>query len=171
MRTGEPPDRQPAALTAGRFTGRLALADHLRSLLALAAEEGWKELLLCDADFADWPLGEAAVVQSLQDWSRSGRSCTLMANSFSSLPQHCPRFVHWRRTWDHLISCRRCAPLAGGALLTSLWSPVWFLQRFDGERVEGYVGCEPPRRLQLRHRLDEQLQRSSPAFPATTLGL
>ena len=171
MRTEEPPDRQPAALAPGRFTGRLALADHLRSLLALAAEEGWKELLLCDADFSDGPLGEAAVVQSLQDWSRSGRSCTLMANSFSSLPQHCPRFVHWRRTWDHLISCRRCAPLAGGALLTSLWSSEWFLQCFDGDRVEGYVGCEPSRRLQLRHRLDEQLERSSPAFPATTLGL
>jgi hypothetical protein len=39
------------------------------------------------------------------------------------------------------------------------------------ERSHGYCGSEPERRVALRETLKEWLQKSSPAFPATTLGL
>jgi hypothetical protein len=59
----------------GRFEGREAFRQNVvRDALACAAREGWRELILSDADFHDWPLGERAVIDSLGAWARSGRS-------------------------------------------------------------------------------------------------
>jgi hypothetical protein len=49
-------------LPQGRFEGRDAFRQNVRDALACAAREGWRELILSDADFHDWPLGERAVV-------------------------------------------------------------------------------------------------------------
>jgi hypothetical protein len=54
------------ALPSGRFAGRDAFQQLVRDALAAAAREGWREIILCDADFGDWPLGERSVAQSLQ---------------------------------------------------------------------------------------------------------
>jgi hypothetical protein len=45
------------------------------------------------------------------------------------------------------------------------------MERRDLERCTGYTGAEPDRRVQLREKLNEWLAKSTPAFPATTLGL
>ena len=39
-------------------------------------------MVLCDATFEDWPLGERAVAESLQAWSRTGRRMTLLARGY-----------------------------------------------------------------------------------------
>jgi hypothetical protein len=39
------------------------------------------------------------------------------------------------------------------------------------ERCNGVSGSEPERRVAVREQLAEWLQKSSPAFPSTTLGL
>lgn len=160
------------ALPTGRFEGREAFAVLVRQALAAAAQAGWAELVLSDASFADWPLGEREVVQSLQQWSRAGRRCTLLALDFDDLVRRQPRFVQWRRQWDHLIACRKAATPDPLALPSVLWSPEWVLQRHDPVRSVGVAGHEPERRVQLRQTLDEWLERrSTPAFPATVLGL
>ncbi len=158
-------------LLQGRFEGREAFRQLVRDALVRAAEEGWREIILCDADFADWPLGERAVAQSLQDWSAGGRRCTLLARRYDDAVRRHARFVTWRRTWSHIIEARACASADPLELPSALWSPGWVMQRLDPERCNGIAGSEPERRLLLRENLNEWLQKSSPGFAATTLGL
>jgi hypothetical protein len=155
----------------GRFTGRTEFQQLVRDALARAAAEGWREIILSDATFEDWPLGELAVAQSLQAWSTAGRRCTLLARSYDVLAVRHPRFVTWRRTWSHLIEARACTSADPLDLPSALWSPEWMLQRVDPVRCSGISSSEPQRRLRLRESLNDWLARSAPAFPATTLGL
>jgi hypothetical protein len=163
------PDAQ--ALPSGRFEGRVAFQQLVRDALACAAREGWREIILCDASFADWPLGERAVAQSLQDWSKTGRHITLLAKRYDEVVRRHARFVTWRGTWSHIIEARACAAADPLELPSAIWSPGWVMHRLDPERCNGYSGAEPERRLALRETLNEWLGKSSPAFPATTLGL
>jgi hypothetical protein len=45
------------------------------------------------------------------------------------------------------------------------------MQRLDVERSNGVCGSEPERRLMLGETLQAWLQKSSPSFAASTLGL
>ncbi|WP_332816395.1 hypothetical protein [Ramlibacter sp.] len=160
-----------AALPQGRFEGRQAFAQLVRDALACAAREGWREVVLADPSFADWPLGERAVAESLHAWSAGGRRCVLLARRYDELPRRHARFVSWRQAWSHIVEARAC-PSADELEVPSLvWSPGWVMQRMDPQRCIGVSGSEPARRLALRELLGEWLQKSSPAFPATTLGL
>ncbi|CAM3742797.1 hypothetical protein [Paracidovorax anthurii] len=171
MDASESPGDGPP-LPAGRFEGRKAFADGIRAALACAAREPWRELVLCDFDFHDWPLGERDVIASLQAWAGRGRQLTLLATHYDEVVRRHARFVQWRGAWDHIIRCRR-APVADRLELPSvLWSDRWVLQRLDPQRCTGVAGSEPERGLRVRESLDEWLlRRSSPGFPATTLGL
>ncbi|TFY97129.1 hypothetical protein [Ramlibacter humi] len=160
-----------APLPEGRFEGREAFRQLVRDALAAAAREGWREIILCDAEFADWPLGERAVAESLQQWSASGRKCTLLARRWDEVVRRHARFVTWRRQWSHIVEARACPSADELELPSAIWTPSWVMERRDPERCNGYTGREPERRLALRERLREWLQRSSPSFPATTLGL
>ncbi len=162
----------PSPLADGPFAGREQFRHLVRQALATAAAQGWSELILSDADFADWPLGERAVTEALHDWARAGRRCTLLALDYGALARSQPRFVQWRRQWDHLITARKAATSDALALPSALWSPAWVLQRHDPVRSHGASGAAPERRVLLRQALDEWLLRqSSPAFPASVLGL
>jgi hypothetical protein len=171
-------DRTPPAanaptpqLPAGRFEGRVAFEQLVRDALAGAAREGWREIILCDATFADWPLGERVVAESLQAWSASGRRCILLARKWDDAIRRHARFVNWRRTWAHIIEARACPSADPLDLPSAIWSPGWVMQRLDIEHCNGYTGTEPERRVLLRESLNEWLGRSSPSFPAHTLGL
>jgi hypothetical protein len=162
---------QAAPLPSGRFSGRVDFQQLVRDALAHAAREGWRELILSDADFADWPLGERAVAESLGAWSASGRRCTLLACRYDELAVRHARFVSWRRTWSHIIEARACVSADPLDFPSAIWSPGWAMQRLDPERCNGYAGAEPERRVLLRENLIEWIARSSAAFAATTLGL
>jgi hypothetical protein len=164
-------DGPGVALPDGRFAGRDDFRQLVRDALASAAHEGWPELILSDASFEDWPLGERAVAQSLSDWSRSGRRCILLARRYDAVLRQHARFVTWRKTWSHIIEARGCPSADELELPSAIWSPHWVMQRLDTERSSGVSGREPQRRLLLREQLNEWLQKSSPAFPAVTLGL
>jgi hypothetical protein len=81
------------------------------------------------------------------------------------------RFVNWRRTWSHIVEARACADAQPLELPSVIWTPAWTLERRDMENCVGFCGCEPRRRLLVREALKEWLLKSTPAFPATTLGL
>ena len=159
------------ALPAGPFTGRKAFQQLVRDALACAAREGWREIILSDATFEDWPLAERAVVESLEAWSATGRHCTLLARRYDGVVRRHARFVTWRKTWSHIIDARSCASADPLALPSAIWSPGWVLQRLDPERCNGVSGSEPERRVMLYESLQEWMKKSSPSFPATTLGL
>ena len=156
---------------AGPFAGRLAFAQLVRDALATAAREGWRELMLCDATFEDWPLRERAVVESLHAWAKSGRKITVLATNYEGVLRNQPRFVEWRKTWSHIVECRRCRGADPLDFPSAIWSPAWVMQRLDLARSTGFCGPEPSRRVRLRELLDEKIRGSSPGFAATTLGL
>ena len=161
----------PQALPEGRFTGRTEFTDMIRQAFAAAALQGWREIIVCDPDFEDWPLGERVVVQALNDWSKTGRKFTMLAGNYDEVLRKHARFVTWRRTWAHIVECRANASAAADEIPSALLGPGWVFERLDLQRCTGVSGSEPARRVALRERLNERLLKSSPAFPATTLGL
>jgi hypothetical protein len=160
-----------AALPEGRFSGPVEFSNLVRLALAAAAERGWRELILSDQDFHDWPLGERAVGESLNGWARSGRRLTLVAASYDEVHRRHARFVSWRQTWSHLIECRVAGKVHAGGVPSALWSPAWVFHRIDPVHMSGFAGSEVARRVALHERLAELVLKSSPGFPATTLGL
>lgn len=158
-------------LPSRRFQGREDFRALVRTALARAAAEGWREIILSDPDFGDWPLGERAVAEALQDWSASGRSMVLLARSYDVVQRQHARFVQWRVRWAHVVTSLACPGADRLDLPSALWSPGWVLERRDIERCAGWCGGEPDRRVLLREGLREWLQKATPSFPASTLGL
>jgi hypothetical protein len=167
----KPKDPETGLLPSRRFEGREDFRQLVRDALATAARDGWRELVLCDASFADWPLGERAVVESLQSWSKSGRQVTLLAKRYDDVMRMHPRFVQWRGRWSHIITAVACPSADPLGLPSAILGPAWVMERRDIERSNGYCGSEPERRVALRESLAEWLRQATPAFPATTLGL
>lgn len=161
----------PTALPQGRLQGRSLFTQALRDALQLAAREGWNELILCDANYADWPLGERAVVESLQAWSRGGRRFVMLGMDYAGVVRQHARFVKWRQTWDHIIECRVCRSGDALAFPSALWTPAWVMQRIDSERDVLLCDSAATRRVELRQLLDEWRRDSTPDFPASVLGL
>ncbi|GAB3762828.1 hypothetical protein GCM10028796_15250 [Ramlibacter monticola] len=166
-------ERQGAAspLPSRRFEGREEFRQLLRDALACAARDGWRDIILSDPDFEDWPLDERATAESLQAWSSSGRGIVLLARNYDRVLQRHARFVQWRRQWSHIVTAVACPSADRLDLPSALWSPAWVLERRDLERSNGFCGSEPERRVLLRESLAEWLQKATPAFPASTLGL
>ena len=169
--TPDTQQEQPPTLPQGRFGGRSAFDALIRQAFASAAGLGWREIIVCDPHFADWPLGDRAVVQSLNDWSKTGRKFTMLASTYDEIVRQHPRFVVWRKTWDHIVECRRSAGVAGEGLPSAFLSPDWMLARMDVPRCNGVTSADAAARIALREQLKERLLNSSSAFPATTLGL
>lgn len=168
---GAAPD--PAPLLEGRFSGRSEFAELIRQALAAAARQGWREIIFSDPDFSQWPLGERAVAQALNDWASSGRKFTMLAANYDLLPRQHARFVVWRKNWSHLVQCRRPVSCAGSgtSVPSVLWSPNWYAERLDLQRCTGVAGTDAIRRLALKKTLEERFSNSTPAFPSSVLGL
>lgn len=158
-------------LPQGRFEGREAFRELVREALACAAREGWREIILADATFEDWPLGERAVSDSLDAWAKGGRRMVLLARDWGHVVREHARFVRWRTTWSHIVTATACPGADPLDVPSAIWSPGWVLERRDPERCVGHCGSESERRVALREQLQEWLRQSTPAFPATTLGL
>ena len=161
----------PTPLLEGTFDGRNAFAQLIRDALATAARDGWRELLLVDASFEDWPLGERAVVDSLQAWSKTGRKFTIVAKRFDTLIAKHHRFVTWRGQWSHIVQAHGIAQADASELTSAIYSPNWVMRRLDTVRSKGIASSDPARRVMLREEINEWIGKSSPAFAATTLGL
>ncbi len=167
-----PEPQAPRALLDGRFEGRSDFAQLVRDALSLAAQAGWHEIILSDASFSDWPLGERAVIESLDVWARGGRQFTMLAKSYDEVVRRHARFVRWRSTWDHIVHCRVSPGADALDLPSMIWSPHWVMHRLDPLRSIGVAGAEPGRRVAARELLGEWIQtKSSIGFPASTLGL
>ena len=154
------------------LTSRNEFHEGLRAAFADAATEGCREIFLCDADFADWPLSEPAVIEQLTQWAKAHRKLTLVARHFDEFPRRHARWVAWRRTWSHIVECRANAELEAGKMPTLLLAPgLVTLRLVDPVRFRGTVSRAVADAVRAREAIDAVLQRSEEAFPVTSLGL
>ena len=168
----EPAGHGPStSLPIGRFTGRKDFEQHVCQALACAVDQGWKDLLLCDFNFEDWPLNTREVQDALDRWARPGRRLTLLAVRYDDMVRRHPRFVVWRRRWDHLLDCRVGRATAPDDFPSVLLSPHWCMQRID--RLRSVCLCHDSQEhvAALRDNLGQRVRDSTPGFPASTLGL
>lgn len=156
----------------GLLDSRGDFVDAVRRAFAEAADAGCRELWMADADYADWPLGERAVVEHLTRWALPHRKLTMLAGSFDDVARRHPRFAEWRRLWSHVIECRRIEDIEPDKVPSLLLAPaVVTVRLFGREPMRGSVSRAPDDALRCRELVDAISQRSVEAFPATTLGL
>jgi hypothetical protein len=152
--------------------GRSEFQAAVKLAFAEMAAQDVREVWLCDDNFADWPLGERAVIEHLTQWVASNRRLTLMAKHFNEVPRRHPRWVAWRRQWSHVVQCRSpfesepfdlpCLLLAPGALSVVLFDPI---------HCRGRAFRDAATETQYKAQIDAFLQHSEEAFPVTTAGL
>ncbi|MEO8310031.1 MAG: hypothetical protein ABI520_02570 [Caldimonas sp.] len=151
---------------------RAEFLDAVRNAFMLAERAGAREILLVDPDFADWPLNERTVIDTLSRWVDSSRALIVLAHSFDELARRQLRFVEWRRQWTHVVQCRNDPELEAAQIPTLLVVPGHTCLRIlDRIRWRGTVSDRPVDLTECRDNVDALLQRSVEAFPATTLGL
>jgi peptidyl-tRNA hydrolase len=159
------------ALLEGVFSGRKDFQQLIRSAIAQAAAEGWREMIWFDLNFSDWPLGERSVEADLQAWSETGRKLTIVAKRFDTLIAAHHRFVAWRKQWSHIIEARAVSSASDEEFPSLILAPDWAMHRLQPALCKGVAGYTAKRRVDLRELTQEWLAISSPSFPSTTLGL
>ncbi len=169
MSAASSPDAHPAC---GPITSRGEFHRTLQAAMGHVAKVGCRHLWWCDADFADWPLNDPALIASLSAWAQSHRRLTLMATTFDTFAQRHPRWVAWRQPWSHIVTCRVLEEVEHGACPTLLLAPeVLVLRLADPIHHRGSLSADLADTVRAREEIDALLQRSAEAFPATTLGL
>jgi hypothetical protein len=144
----------------------------IREAFASLATMACNEVVISDTDFADWPLGEISVIDSLTQWVRPHRKLTVYAQNFDEVLRRHSRWVTWRRQFAHAVECRVVEPLEQGRM------PMLFSARggmtvrlFDASRYRGTLSFDARDAVLAREQIDAISQRSAEGFPATTLGL
>lgn len=161
-------DRPPPRI----ITSRNEFHDALRQSFDLVANEGCREVFIADPTFADWPLGERGVIESLTRWAYAHRKLTVLAQNFDDFTRRHPRWVEWRRQWAHVVECRALADDDAGKLAGLFLAPgLVTLRVLDAEHYRASLSFDPTDAIRVRDNLDALLQRSEEAFPATNLGL
>ena len=138
-----------------------------------ALAQNARSLLLVDPTFEHWPLDDVAVLQTLTQWVRlPGRQLTLLAARFDEVPRRQPRFTAWRKDWAHAILALQAPPEFAADLPTVLLDDSSLsVHLIDALNWRGRAALDPRARLLWQEKIDVVLQRSEPAFAATTLGL
>jgi len=151
---------------------RAEFLDAVRTAFTEAEEHGARKIIVVDPNFADWPLNERTVIDSLSRWIDSSRLLVVIAHSFDELARRQLRFVEWRRQWAHVVQCRNDPDLEAEQIPTLLFVPGHSCIRvLDRIRYRGTVSKRPVDLTESRETVDALLQRSVEAFPVTTLGL
>ena len=169
----QPSVGEGAAHPSGRIDGWRDFGDRLRAALAMGATEpaDWR---LCDPDFVQWPLGERAIVEVLQQGALAHplTRLTLLAARFEAFPRKHPRWLAWRQDWSHRVRCLQAneedAPQLRPMLL---WPGRLGLRVLDGLSGRGVWSTDPATLHVWLADFDVISQRSAEAMPGTTLGL
>ena len=165
-----------SADTTRRRWRRCRASDFSLALLAAvqgALAQGRRRILCVDRDFAEWPWDDPVLLDTLTQWLRQPqRRLLLLAESFDGVASRFPRFVAWYRLWSHAVSAFSppstdrigcpCMLVVEGTVL---------VQVVDREHWRGRISLDLREVRQWCDRIDAFVQRSEPAFAATTLGL
>lgn len=162
----------PAAPGTQAFDSLAGFQQALREAFAAVARQGSRELWLCDRDYADWPLGERAVVESLTQWAYAHRKLVVLAGSFDEIVRRHLRWMQWRVHWSHIVECRAVHEDEVAEMPSLLFAPGCVaVRRMESEFHRGRVYREGADLARCTEWIDAITQRSTEAFPVTTLGL
>ena len=158
---------------APSISSRAAFHAGVAWAVAAASATEARQMRWVDQDFADWPLDDSALLQSLGDWlRRPQRRLEMLAHDYEKMATRHPRFTEWRRTWSHVVDTRAMTEDHGLVL------PAWivvdrqaYVELLDRSRWRGRAGVDPHHTSLLALEIDALAQRSVPDFPATRLGL
>jgi hypothetical protein len=124
----------------------------------------WREIILSDADFHDWPLGERAVIESLQEWARGGRRLTFLACNYNEVIRRHPVGAMAYHLGQHPDLPRLPSGRPFGHSLRHLVHAVGSSSS-EPDRCAGVTGTEPSRRVLLQEVLGEWVRnKSAPDF-------
>ncbi len=156
----QPLDSRSAFVAAVHEAVRLALAQRCRRMV-------W-----ADADFADWPLDDAALLQTLTDWLRLPQRQWLLLAAEPERLRRCARFMALYGLWTHAIAVSAAAEEDQPTLPCLLLAEgAGRVELRDKLHWRGHAGDDPLDLRLAREQLDALLQRSTPALPYTPLGL
>ncbi len=154
------------------LTSRSDFYEAVREAFAQASVAGSREIFISDIDFADWPLGEQAVVENLKQWAYAHRKFTVLALHYDEVSRRHPRWVAWRRQWAHVVECRAFTEAEAGQFPSMLIVPgLVTLRLIDPVHYRAIVSSETVDLVHSRELLDACLQRSEASFPSTIAGL
>lgn len=164
-------DAQSAAAN-GRIRSRGAFREAARAILLALPVAQPRELLIVDADFEPWPLGDADVVDALTQWVRlPGRRLRLLGARFDVVEREQPRFAAWRKSFAHAVECQSPSDVEPGDVPSLLLLDAVALELLDREHGLGRQSGERRWLVELRERTDALAQRAESAWPVTVLGL
>jgi hypothetical protein len=159
--------------TPPSITSKADFAEAVSWALHTSVAAGARRIVWVDADFADWPLDDPALLEALTAWLRlPARRLVLLARDYAGVPRQHPRFVAWRRTWSHAIEAWTPADGAAGDLpVLVLDDGAVSVHVIDPQRWRGRAQVDPRATRLWRDEVDALLQRCETAFPVNTLGL
>jgi len=142
--------------------------------LQAAIADGARTITAVDTAFGEnWPWDDAVLLSALTGWLKlPQRRLVLLAAGYDDFGRLHPRFTVWRRDWAHAIAPFVAPEELAGTLPTLLLDDRRIsVVRLDPIQGRGRASMEPRTRLHWHEQVDAVLQRSSPGFPVTTLGL
>ncbi len=158
-------------LPEGRLNGPAAFASLVRDLFGQAERLGLSHIRLCDPDFAGWPLGERPLVDDLTRWALAGGRLQMLGRDYRHLRLHAPRFVDWRRHFDHRFEARVLPRGEGESSRIGILTSDWVAIALDRPHAVWVSTSDRTMRAQMKQEWDSIWPVSSRGFPATTLGL
>ena len=160
--------------SASAIVSRRDFVDALLGAVQSALTQRARRMVWVDPDFAEWPLDDPLLLEVLTQWLRlPQRRLVLLAESFDDVSRRCSRFLTWYRLWAHAVNAFSPEPGDPRSELPSLVlvEDTSLVHLVDREHWRGRITLEPAALRLCRDRVDALLQRSDPAFPASTLGL
>lgn len=157
------------------LNGRENYVQALRDGVSLALDQNCREMWWSDADFADWPLSEPAVLEALTAWCLPHRRLVMVALNYDTVQHSHSRFVQWRRNFSHVIDARQVIIESDDPpvdLPSVLLVPGQVTVRlFDRSVWRSSQSHEVGDCVRARDLIDAIAQRSMPALAISTLGL
>ncbi|MGC4062908.1 MAG: hypothetical protein QM749_19535 [Aquabacterium sp.] len=158
---------------SGRISSWRDFADRVGAAMAMAAASP-TDITLMDIDFVHWPIGQRSVMEAFHQWGLISRGphCQVIAHSYDAFARRHPRWVAWRGTWAHRVSCYQVSD----EWVSSL-QPTLLLHGTLGLRLHeplhgvGVWTRDDAALKSWMTEIDVILQRSHEALPPTTLGL
>ena len=132
-----------------------------------------RRLLCVDANFAEWPWDDPALLQDLTAWLRlPQRRLVLLARSYDDLPRQRPRFNGWRAEFGHAIEAWQAPEDLARDLPTLLTCDgAVSVHLVDALHWRGRTSSDVRGARRWCEQIDVVLQRSERAFAVQTLGL